>query len=238
MFGRIAVAAGAGEHPGERRMERFEGWETRPVADVAIARRMTINEPRIEGVQLLPADAQLFHRTDAHVVVDDVSLAHEVMDDTPTLGRFEIDREALLAALHAEQNAQLRTAHRIAAVFLDLDHARAEISKEAIGKRSRHVGTEVEDDDAVERADPRGRLRDTRSIDPITAVTARTVRERLNRVAEKDGVMLAHSRDVAANFDRRAAELGEPAQLAAAVGGYIDEFVVLHLLQPKRLTGL
>src|SRR6266446_10168011 len=58
----------------------------------------------------------------------------------------------LLAALDAEQQPQLRSAHRVATIFLDLDHARAEIREEAIGERSRHIGAKVENQDTVERA--------------------------------------------------------------------------------------
>src|SRR5579863_3231465 len=116
---------------------------------------MAVDEARIDLAQLAPSHPQPIHRTHAHIFVDDAGLAHEIMNDSAAFLRFEIDGEALLAALNTQQDTELRTAHRIAAILLDLDHTRAEVSEKAIRERSRHIRTEVEHQNTVERPNPR-----------------------------------------------------------------------------------
>src|SRR5580658_7888529 len=77
------------------------------------------------------------------------------MDDAAAVGGLEINCEALFAALNAEQDTELRPAHRIAAVLFDLDHAGAEVSKQAVGKRPGHVSAEIKHENAIKRTDPR-----------------------------------------------------------------------------------
>src|SRR5579872_7483023 len=105
-------------------MQRLEGRQPRPFTLVAVAGRMTVDEARIKCAQLLPAHTQALHRAEPHIVVNHVGALDQRMDNLAAGFALEVNGDALLAALDAEKNAQLRTAHWIAAVLFDLDHAR------------------------------------------------------------------------------------------------------------------
>src|SRR5438132_11278591 len=151
MVGRVTLPAGPYEHPRYRGVKWLESRQPRPFSAVAVTGRMAVDEARIDGAQLLPSHAQAFHRTEPHVVVNDVGFSHQLMDELAALLAFEIDRDTLFAALNTQKNAQLWPAHRIAPVFLNLDDAGSEVREQPIGEGTRHVSAEIEHQHAIER---------------------------------------------------------------------------------------
>src|SRR6266849_1376153 len=99
MLRRVAFAAGAREHPGDCRMKRLEGRQPRPFTAVSIAGGMAIYEAGIKRAQLLPSHAQALHRAEPHIVVNHVGPLDEFVDNSAAFFVFEVDCEALLAAL-------------------------------------------------------------------------------------------------------------------------------------------
>src|SRR5713226_7306254 len=199
---------------------------------------MAIDEARIKCAQLLDPHAEAIHRANAHIVVDDIGLAHEVVDDRAAFRGFEVNSNTLLAALDAEQQPQLRSAHRVATIFLDLDHARAEIREEAIGERSRHIGAKVENQDTVERANSL-RRRHCTAVPMWFAVTGcytTAIRGFAVAVGEQECVVLAGCRNLAADFDGRALVLNQFAEHSLPVGCDVDESISFHLLEPQRVA--
>src|SRR5271166_2453821 len=88
--------------------------------------------------------------------MDHVGAPNEFIDHVAALLGFQIDRDALFAAMGPEQHCQVRAAHRIAVILLNLDYPCAEVRKDAIGEWPRHVKAEVEDHYAVQRPDAPG----------------------------------------------------------------------------------
>src|SRR6516165_9560718 len=157
--------------------------------------------------------------------MNDVRLAREVERNLASRGGLQIDGQALFAALHAKESTELRSAHRVAAVLLDLDYPRAKVRKQAISEGPRHIGAKVEHQESVEWADASRRCVG-RAIGRRRSVATGP------RASLQEQIVLAGRGHLAAKLDRRATIFGELSQHPSAIRSDLHEAVLFHLLEP------
>src|SRR5439155_9325135 len=111
---------------------------------MAEARGGGIDEAGVALMQAVPAVAELIHRARAKVLDERIRLVEQPREDLAAGGRFEVERDRLLASIdrhEIERFAVLERAvlTRIVALRrgLDLDHARAELGEQQSAVRAR-----------------------------------------------------------------------------------------------------
>src|SRR5207237_8683134 len=62
-----------------------------------------VDEPRVQAGERLVAEAEALHGAGAEVLEQHVALADQLFQDGPALGRFQIEREALLVAIDRQE---------------------------------------------------------------------------------------------------------------------------------------
>ena len=125
---------------------------------VAEARGRGIDEAGVALMQAVPAVAELIHRARAKVLDERIRLVEQPLEDLAAGGRFEVERDRLLAAIDRHEIGRFAILERavltrIVALRrgLDLDHARAELGEQQSAVRAREDAGEVNDGDAGER---------------------------------------------------------------------------------------
>ena len=131
--------------------------------EVPEARHRHVDHRRVDRGHVVVAEAESGHRAGAEVLGDDVEAGDEPPEDVLTLGRLEIEGEAALVEVVAQEGradeAALRIAHarergaaRVAALgVLHLHHLGAEPRHQLRGERQRLLLLERQDPHAVER---------------------------------------------------------------------------------------
>src|SRR5262249_38481703 len=76
-------------------------------ARVAVARDGTRNNARIDLLERLIVDAQALQDTGAKVIVNDVRPSYQLVEDLQARRALQVERHALLAAVHAQEIAAL-----------------------------------------------------------------------------------------------------------------------------------
>src|SRR5207244_1352157 len=99
---------------------------------MAEARGGGIDKARVVLVQAVPAVAELLHRAWAKVLDERIRLVEQPLEDLAAGGRFEVERDRLLAAIDRHEIGRFAILERavltrIVALRrgLDLDHPRA-----------------------------------------------------------------------------------------------------------------
>src|SRR5205823_13667880 len=108
-----------------------------------------VDDVRVDALAVVVADAESHRDARGHVVVDDVGTLDELQRDLDTARVLEVEREAALAALAAEERATGH-AHAVAAHRLDLDDVGAEVADHHRAERAREVLAEVDQAHSLE----------------------------------------------------------------------------------------
>ena len=159
--GRLAVALEI-HHSGHRGDDVRERRPCRERAVLTEARDRAVDEARLDGAQVGGTDAELGGDARDEVLDRDVRHPREVERHRASLGIREVDPDAQLARVDANEVRRLIApalfeldvaAPRVVAFTgsLDLDHARAEIGEEPRAVRAGEDTGEVEHRDAVEQ---------------------------------------------------------------------------------------
>jgi hypothetical protein len=141
-----------------------EGGAEPPGAGLAEARDRAVDEIRLHRGERLVVGAQARGHTGREVLDDDVGCPRQVEHDRARLRAGEVERNALLAGIAADEVGTLvvavvfelvgPAAHFVAAAgLLDLDDARAQVGEQARAVRAGEDARQVEDDEAIEERD-------------------------------------------------------------------------------------
>ena len=157
---RAVREAGEVHHAGLGLDDEVVARAVRLGAGLAEAGDRAVHEPRVQPGERLVPEAELVHRSRPEVLEEHVALARERLKDLASLGRLEVQGDALLVAVDRHEVRRLalderRPAARVVALagLLDLDDLGAHVTE--------HHGAEGTGEDAgeVENADTgEGRL--------------------------------------------------------------------------------
>src|SRR6266702_3957275 len=155
---RLAVDA---ERPGQGLHDDVEGGAVAQRAVHAEPRDRAIDQPRVEGGQCFVSQPQSIHDARAVVFNENVAPGCELLDQRHAGRGFQIDDDALLAAVYAQEIVTLSLTERRKGTGLvtrswglDLEHLRAQIGQGERGCRSRQHASEVENTNSLQRACP------------------------------------------------------------------------------------
>ena len=142
------------------------GLNHRVVAGLAGARSglaetgdRAVHEPRMPRRQRLVVEPDSGQRPRREILDEDVALRDEPIEDRAPFGPLEVERDALLVPVDAEEVRALAfekrraPAARVVALagLLDLDHARAHVGEHHGAIRARQHTRQVQDGDAFKR---------------------------------------------------------------------------------------
>ena len=108
--------------------------------------------------QLVGAEARAGGGAGRHVLHEDVGAGEQAVEQRAIVGLLDVEHDRLLAAIEPREVGALAAgravvvASEVAAVALDLDHARTGVGESAGGERRRHRLLERYHQDAVEGA--------------------------------------------------------------------------------------
>ena len=136
--------------PGRRLVERIEAAEVRERAFEAVRPRVAVDDLGLHPLAVFVADAEPHRDAGRHVVVHDVGALHELERDLVAALLLEVERDAALAPLAAEERLA-RHAHAVTGDGLDLDHVGAEVADHHRPERPGEVLTEVDQAHTFER---------------------------------------------------------------------------------------
>ncbi|MNC33709.1 hypothetical protein D3C75_821130 [compost metagenome] len=150
-YWRAVLEAGDVAQPAHRLAHRAEARLVLHRSGLTEAGQAHHHQLRVERVQHLPAEAELFQDAGAEVLDDDVRLGHQLLEDGLRLGMLEVEGQRLLVArLHEppQRGALVQLAplaQRVAAIGrFDLDHFGAEFGTDTRGERPGDQGTEFD----------------------------------------------------------------------------------------------
>jgi hypothetical protein len=110
-------------------------------------------------VKIAPAVAEPLHRARTEVLDEHVGAREQALEERAVAGFVQVEREALLAAVHRLEVGGLAGDERTDAArvvagrgALDLEDARAEVGEHERAVRTREDAREIEDEDPVERS--------------------------------------------------------------------------------------
>ncbi len=157
-LGRRAVGRAGHAHGARHRLgDPLEALVVRVRPAAAEALHGGRDQPRVERVQRLPAEAEPVHRARAHVLDQHVGGLHQVEEHGAPALRLQIERDALLARVEQQEEPRVlaalvgeRGAAGLAGGRLDLDDLRPEPRQHLGAARSRFVLGQVEDTNPVE----------------------------------------------------------------------------------------
>ena len=122
-----------------------------PRAGLAVARDRAIDDVRVVGLQPLVIDAEASCDAGTKALDDDVRLLHQLFNDVPGRGRFQVEGQASFVAILGIELHRDVGAPGIAARRLDLDHLGAEVGEDRRGERPRHEHREIHHPYAAQR---------------------------------------------------------------------------------------
>ena len=135
---------------GRRLVQRIEPAEVRERTLESVRPRVAVDDLRLHALAVFVSDAEPHRDAGRHVVVHDVGALDELERDLVPALLLEIEREAALAALAAEERLP-RHAHAVTGDRLDLDHVGAEIADHHRAERTGEVLAEVDQPHTFER---------------------------------------------------------------------------------------
>ena len=108
-----------------------------------------VDQPRIQRVHGVPAQAEPIHRSGTEILDQRVGVAHHVLGDGEPRGGFQVDADAALVAVEIDEEASGEAMQPAGAVavrrWLHADHVRAEIGQHHTGRRPHDGVGEFED---------------------------------------------------------------------------------------------
>ena len=114
-----------------------------------------IHQPRIQRVHRVPAEAQPIHRAGSEILDQRVGVAHHVLGDRQSRGRFQVDADAALVAVEIDEETGGETMQPARAVAVrrrfHADHVGAEIGQHHAAGRAHDGVGEFEDREVLER---------------------------------------------------------------------------------------
>ncbi len=155
----------------ERRRIEAAAW--RLLAPLTVRGDRRVDQPRVQGSEILPADAEPRARIERRVGDEHVGGPHEAMQDGPTLRAAEVERQPALGAVVDDPPIVVRTvgnagsaramAIGVAVGRLELDDVGAEIREDGRGDRPRDEAGAVDDTETVEQEHRRGSISSRRA---------------------------------------------------------------------------
>ncbi len=148
-------AAGPG-HVGEPTHHLHDLVERRPllIGSGQEALQRTVDEARVDLLQMRRPQLALGHRARREVLDQDVGRLQQLDEDRPALRCIGVEREALLVAVEVTEEAGTEAAQLACAVAVhrfDLDHLGAEIGQDHAAGRPENGVREFDDANALER---------------------------------------------------------------------------------------
>jgi len=136
-----------------------EGRIVRARAARAVADRVAIDQALVDGSQVLVLELEPLQGLAAHVGHEDIGIADQAFQYLSPLGILEVDGDAALVAVDAQEHAgharmprRPYIARAVAFEALDLDHVRAQVAEEHRAIRTEQDRCQVDDAHAVQRA--------------------------------------------------------------------------------------
>ena len=158
---RLVAAAGVGDQPGEALDQHVLAGPVDIGPLLAIARARAVDDPRVDGLEVLVAVAEPGQHAGPEVLHHHVGLLGHLHDDRVHLAALQVQRDRPLVAVPGEEVRALRAAdpfgeegHRAEQVAgaraLDLDDVGAHVAEELRRERPLQQMAEIEDGDAFE----------------------------------------------------------------------------------------
>ena len=149
------------QRAGHRLQHDVEGRTVAQRTRHSVARDRAVDQSRIDGGERFIAEAQAIHHAGPIVLDQDVALGGEILDQRHAGIVLQIDDDALLAAVDAQEIVALVVAERreqpgfvAGARRLDLQHFRAEIGQRERSRWPRQHASEVENTNSLQRTGP------------------------------------------------------------------------------------
>ncbi len=158
---RLTGLAEAGHQTGQR-LHRHVERRLGDGAEAAVAGVGRVDEPRVDGAQLVIAEVPTLQQLDAHVGEEDVRFLGEAVQHLAAFLLLQIDGDALLVAVDDQEilvpvrhRQRLDAAHAAALIAavrpLDLDHLGAEIGEVLRRHRSLEPDGQIDDANPFQR---------------------------------------------------------------------------------------